>query len=763
MYSTPWRAVLSSHVALDGAPAPAPEKASDPQASSDDLGVFLAALNTNASVLVAAVLAFCILRRLVPQVFSNNVLKKDEGGMDTAPFKPADSFFGGIIAGFGVTLDQTKESAGLDAAMVLEFAELARRILATIGLPLLFIMCPLHFFFGGDRAYKDGDYLSSIGLNNVEDGSWLFWVHAGIVWYVIVVSEEMIFESMARFLDMRFQWLLDFQPPQAFTILVENIPPAYRCHKALKSLFCKMFPDCVESTGLVKNTKKLKPIVTKLKAQHLRMEILTYKRDHKGSLTPKEEKELEDLEADVDVLATEARVHRDRILTARDESGTSSPKDRRTGQTLSANTFPSENTASGFVTFVSQREALIALHTRFTADAEEFVMSIPPQPSDIIYEDLMVPKFQRKIWDVLGGVCIFLLFWFFLPLVMLISSFTNLKVLEAQIPMIHDTLEAVPGLRVMIDGVLSTLALVLMMGFLPTFLMLIFDSFFSLKAYAWAQLKLQRYYFAFLVTFVLLTTAIGNSIYPRAVEIYQNPPRLLGILADALPSATNFYLDYMLVQVMLHGVNLTRYVQLMKWWSFKLVLGPKRACELAEPEDQDYYGIGARSARWALDLVIALVFCTLCPLITFVTMANFAVGRGAYGYLMVFAETRKADLGGPFFVQQLYQVQFGLGFYSLLMIGIFLRRAQHWGPALISFGAMIYVIYSTWRFSQCFLWENLPMMDIVDERAMEECNRKMATYRSRSEGISPYVQPELLEDNWLEKIASSRLGSARQL
>mmetsp|Transcript_11298 Transcript_11298/g.30791 ORF Transcript_11298/g.30791 Transcript_11298/m.30791 type:complete len:800 (-) Transcript_11298:120-2519(-) len=792
MYSQPWRTILSNQLSLvpNGAMANQTESgdASDDWMeahgmmrtnSAADLDNFLNALVTNALIMAAAILFFCIMRPLIPQVFSWNARKKEEGGRDTAPFVPSNTFFGWVSAGLGVSLEEASKTSGLDAALVLEFTELSRNILVTIGLPLVFIMCPLHFFLGGDRALRSGDKLSALGLNNVETGSWLFWVHALMVWYVVMATEELIFDSMARFLAHRFKWLLDFRPPQALTILVEHIPAAYRSDRALKELFSSLFPNSVESAYLVKNTSKLKPIVEKLKAKNLQLEILVYRRDHKSTsrsttplpsprrsgLEPKDMKELKELRIEAQELRIQANDERRRVLKEADAGYEVSPPNSgrySTAEAIISHAVRPIATSSGFVTFSSQREALIALHTRCTADMDEFVMSIPPQPNDIIYEDLQVPKFQQRVWSFLGWAMIVLLFWGFLPLVMIIASFTNLEAMKEHSDFVKEFVDKYPACRAMLDGVLSTLALVLVMGFLPTLLMMIFNNFFTLKAYAWAQLKLQRYYFWFLVTFVLLVTAVGNSILSRVVSIYDHPASVFYMLSDALPTATNFYLNFMLVQTMQHAVNLTRYVQVAKYWSFRALLGADRAVDLSEPEDQDYYGIGARSARLALDLVIGLVFCSLCPLITVVCLANFLLCRLTYGYLVVFSETRKSDLGGPFFVQQLWQVQFGLLMYAIVMCSIMMRRAGHWGPLLITGATIPYIFYCKWRFNHAFLWQNLPMIDICTEENRSESEDKMRAYRASSEGKPAYMQPELVEEPGSPSSPSSSPASQKE-
>merc|ERR1740138_683466 len=126
---------------------------------------------------------------------------------------------------------------------------------------------------------------------------------------------------------------------------------------------------------------------------------------------------------------------------------------------------------------------------------------------------------------------------------------------------------------------------------------------------------------------------------------------------------------------------LTRYVQWFKYRGQEFLnrhepeeKRNKIAHDLAEPEDQDYYGMGSRSARFTIMLVISIVFCTLSPLMLVLAFINFAFCRIAYGYLFNFAEIVKADLGGPFFVSQLKHIQQCLFIYITLMAGVLFYR-----------------------------------------------------------------------------------------
>merc|ERR1719263_909218 len=141
------------------------------------------------------------------------------------------------------------------------------------------------------------------------------------------------------------------------------------------------------------------------------------------------------------------------------------------------------------------------------------------------------------------------------------------------------------------------------------------------------------------------------------------PMRTFKLLADTLPLASHFYLNFMVMQWVTHAMNLTRYVNLIKFLMLRMVCDSRSAKNLSEPEDQDYYGIGSRSARWTINLVIGIVFSSISPLICLLVCVNFLLCRLVYGYLIVFAEVPKVDLGGEFFVRKLIHVQHGLIIY----------------------------------------------------------------------------------------------------
>merc|ERR1719324_1339789 len=117
-----------------------------------------------------------------------------------------------------------------------------------------------------------------------------------------------------------------------------------------------------------------------------------------------------------------------------------------------------------------------------------------------------------------------------------------------------------------------------MIGFLPTFLILIFSAFFNLKAEAYAQHKLQ-------VVFVLLVTAIGNSVVEFTTALFTDPFAIFGLLGATLPLATHFYMNFLVLSWVTHAMNIMRYVSLSKFKTFSMLFEPEEARKMSEPED----------------------------------------------------------------------------------------------------------------------------------------------------------------------------------
>jgi len=209
---------------------------------------------------------------------------------------------------------------------------------------------------------------------------------------------------------------------------------------------------------------------------------------------------------------------------------------------------------------------------------------------------------------------------------------------------------------------------------------------------------------------------VGSSLMDTAKELADDPGSIFYLLASSLPTASHFYLNYVPLQWVTHAQNLLRTSQLGKFKMFSALYGADLAKNKSEPEDQDYYGLGSRSARFSFLLTLTLAFASLSPMIIILGFINFWICRRVYGYLVVFCEIKKPDLGGLFYVTQLECIQVGMFVYIALMSGVLSQRDKTIFPGLIAGVALIYQASSLYKFKTTLRWETLCFKDLkVDD------------------------------------------------
>mmetsp|Transcript_73750 Transcript_73750/g.185884 ORF Transcript_73750/g.185884 Transcript_73750/m.185884 type:complete len:765 (+) Transcript_73750:89-2383(+) len=673
--------------------------------TSEDLGAFLAALLTNSIIVIACLVAFSVLRPLFPKIFANNVLN------GTAPAAPAQKFW--ALASVQVTTEQAVESMGLDVAMLSEFCKLCMLISGVLSVPLILVLSPLHYYCGGGAAGDDS--LSYIDMGNVNiNHPWLYYVHACIVWGVCIVVQICVYRAQTKFLALRFRWLEDLPMPRANTILIEHIPSEYRSDAKLREFFSQTFtPEQIQDVHIVKKAEKLAKLVASRDSYKRRLydAQLMLERDGKRPQGrdswrcwgPQEDvidfctQRSEELQAQVEE-------ERARILQA------------------SATDGGGVNSASGFVTFTRRSEAEKALDLRYSANRNNWLVSMPPDPSTIRWHDLVKPTWLKVWLAVAGYAVVILLYLFWIPLAALITR-------------VGKSVDAGP-FQPFWAGLAPIIGMQIMLAFMPTILLGIFQFFFALKADVWSQHQLQIWYFVFQLVFVVLATAIGNSLWSSIEKLALDPFSIFALLAEKLPVATHFYMNYLVLQWTSHAIALLRASSLVKFLMWKTLYTEEEAREMAEPEDQSFHGMGSRQSRMMIIMTICIVFSTMSPLVAPLTFIHFGLCRLIYGYLTVFAETRKSDLGGAFWVTQLKHVQLSAMLYCVLMIGMLSGRCPgNKIPMYIAIPALLFMFIMYYNFCKTFDWTKLSFEEII----------KLPGLGAGKSTDEAYIQPELLD------------------
>eukprot|EP00929_Paragymnodinium_shiwhaense_P122192 TRINITY_DN9480_c0_g1_i1.p1 TRINITY_DN9480_c0_g1~~TRINITY_DN9480_c0_g1_i1.p1 ORF type:complete len:555 (+),score=66.37 TRINITY_DN9480_c0_g1_i1:922-2586(+) len=405
------------------------------------------------------------------------------------------------------------------------------------------------------------------------------------------------------------------------------------------------------------------------------------------------------------------------------------------------------NTSAGFVTFHNVRDAELARHLWYSYHNREWLVSYPPDPAFVDWKSIAERKTCARLWAFVGYIVTASIYFLFLPVTLGITNLSYAVDMGTWQPIWA--------------SFAPTLGLLLFISLLPSVLLLIFQTFFQHQAERCAQHQMQGWYYWFMVFFVVLVTAIGSDFREFVKQCVETPVSVAPLVASKLPYATHFYMNYLIVQWTAHTLHACRPSQLCQYlaWGYWKGTSVEDCRKLSEPEDQGYFGLGSRSARWTINLTIAIVFSTLSPIITIFALVDFAVCRLFSTYLLVFAETKKYDLGGAFWVTKLEHALIGLIVYCVLMIGVLAARSpappgSHFipVPVLIASAALAYALWVYYRFDSDIAYKGLPFPEAA---AMFQGKAE-----ARADTGQRYVQAELFESED-EPLHAHREKSAR--
>eukprot|EP00933_Yihiella_yeosuensis_P027715 TRINITY_DN21600_c0_g2_i1.p1 TRINITY_DN21600_c0_g2~~TRINITY_DN21600_c0_g2_i1.p1 ORF type:complete len:764 (+),score=106.23 TRINITY_DN21600_c0_g2_i1:66-2294(+) len=688
---------------------------------------------------IACALAVSVLRLRYPVIYQANA--KEREGLGPGPAMPSSTPLGWLHAACRLTVSDVCHYSGLDHGMLVEFQHLAMRITVAIGVPSLLILAPIHSEFGDALAEDEFSHLS---LGNVRQGSWILWLHVFFVWYVVIAVHVLLLKAQHhQFLPRRRQWLEDLPSSRACTVLVEGIPEKSRSSDKLAAMFDDTFGfSVVKEVAFAKDTSKLMPFIAKRKEVEYTMQ--------------QRERNLEKVEPQL------LKEYANACLAV-----TAIREEIRGSDSYALN--------AAFVTFVDRRQAEFARGITYSFGPDKYEVSFPPEPSDVNFSSFEKPfkqPLRQAGAELTGRALVTSLFFAFLPVVAGISAILSDEHLSEYVPHFRSFAESHPALAAIWNGLVGNLALAALMCLVPAALSQTFLRCFRMTSFGLLQSKIQEWYFFFLIVFVLLVTAIGSSLFQRARTLAERPPEVLMILAETLPGSTNFYLTWAALQCANPFVDLTRHQNLRRYFVAEkvalLTQGSINEREIrlqAEPESQNYHGIGARSARSTLQLSVAITLCSLQPAVTILSLIGFACNRLAFSYLPVFAETHKADWGGIYWQRQLHHVQLAVVIHIVLMSGVLLQLGSNNIQALVSASSLLAVVFFRNYYQEMLHARMLPMIPERKTGSQVQSNvigrpRDLTSDGSpcKRQSLYSYVQPELLdEEETVEQSRSSKM------
>ena len=204
--------------------------------------------------------------------------------------------------------------------------------------------------------------------------------------------------------------------------------------------------------------------------------------------------------------------------------------------------------SSVFVEFYTQAEAQAAFQTVTHHQALHMAPRfIGIDPDQVIWKNLRIKWWERIIRNAatIAFVVALIIFWS-IP-VGFVGILSNISKL-IQIAPFLSFLNKIPAVIFgVVQGLLPSVLLAVLMALLPIILRLM-AKLAGLPSLARIELRTQNFYFIFQVVQVFLVTTLSSSAAASGAQIANNPGSTTAILAQQLPTASNFYISYFIVQ-----------------------------------------------------------------------------------------------------------------------------------------------------------------------------------------------------------------------
>jgi hypothetical protein len=192
-------------------------------------------------------------------------------------------------------------------------------------------------------------------------------------------------------------------------------------------------------------------------------------------------------------------------------------------------------------------------------------------------------------------------------------------------------------------------------------------------------------YYLFLVFNVFLLTTFAGGLLEDLQAVIDAPTELPTILARTLPSQSNFFLSYILV----NGVS--------SWYIFLLTIGPLvKTRLLKQPYDPPLPRIYDFVApKLLLVLTLAINFATVAPLLLLPAAFSFFTIYVAFKYLFIFVYVPVFESGGRSWPLYASCIFFALAISLCMLIGLFgLKEGPGQATSVLPLLFVIYKRYS---------------------------------------------------------------------
>ncbi|KFH43020.1 hypothetical protein ACRE_062400 [Hapsidospora chrysogenum ATCC 11550] len=602
----------------------------------------------------------------------------------------------------------------LDAYLFLRFL----RVLTTICFVSLVItwviLFPINATGGNNKSQLEILSYSNIDIdtkyNRLYAHTFVGWLVYGFIMYMI--TRECIF-----YINVRQAYLLTPQYANRIssrTVLFTAVPDDYLDEARLRQTFGN---DAVKHVWIAGETKDLDKLVeerdkTAMKLEKAEIKLLKtvnkerIKAAKKSGQSP--DAAPQDQDQDVEQASIAARwitdkqrpSHRlgplglvgkkvDTIEWGRSELQQLVPKVETAQSEFIAGNYKRHSAV--FVEFHHQSDAQAA----FQVVSHHLVLHMAPKligvkPQEVIWKNLNIPWWQRIVRRYVAYflIAILIIFWAIpVGIVGVIAQVNTLK----QIPGLTWIDDIPPVILGVVSGLLPSVALAILMSLVPVF-MRMFARLAGEVSASRVELFCQNAYFAFQLIQVFLIRTLTDTASTAIVQIANDPGSVFSTLSSAIPTSSNFYISYFILQGLGIAIGvLTQVVGCIVFNVFyKFLTGTPRA-KYNKWTSLSALMWGSLLPVYTTIAVISVTYAVIAPLMLFWATVAMALFYLAYRYNILFVSDTQVDTRGLFYPRALQHLFFGIYLAEVCMVGMF-AVSKTPGPAVLMAIFLVFTI-----------------------------------------------------------------------
>lgn len=683
----------------------------DPQAASNSASSLVTVLVPALVVAVAMVILFVILRRSERRMYMPRTYL---GSLRQSERTPPSST--GLLSWlkdmYKLPDEYVLQHHSMDAYLLLRFLKLMT-VICFVGCCITFpILFPINATGGGGNVQLD-----LLSFSNVAETRYarLFahalvaWVFVGFVFFTI--TRESIF-----YINLRQAYSLSRSYATRLssrTVLFTTVPQDYLNADKIREMFGL---NKVKNVWLTTDTKELAKKVDEREAAGIKLEAAETKLIRmangarlkalkKGGNAEEEPATAETAEDDGESGSVAARwvkpkdrpTHRlkpiigkkvDTINWARSEIERLTPEieelqaKHRAGE--------AKLVSSVFVEFHTQTDAQLA----YQSVAHNLPLHMAPRyigldPTQVIWSNLRIKWWERIIRYAAACAFVGALVIFWAIPTAFVGALSNINNLTDMVPFLKFITHVPQWILGSITGLLPTILMAVLMALLPIILRLM-AKIGGAPSLAQVELTTQNYYFFFQVVQVFLVVTVASSATSVATKIIDDPTSAASLLAKKIPTASNFYISYIVLQ----GLSFSSGALLQIGG---LIVGKILGKFLDNTPRKMYtrwsslagLGWGTVYPIFTLLSVIAITYSCIAPLVLGFATIGLYLFYFAYRYNLLYVSNADIDVQGKCFTRGLQQITVGCYLLVVCLIGLF---AIATGAQRIALGPLILTI-----------------------------------------------------------------------